>query len=303
MTKITATLTDKGLSLIVDGEPTTLASTHLNFQKILTCLKLKDYDAIPKLLDVAKAIVDHSKGLVTITNGIVFYAGTAMHNALTDRMLKMVGLGVDIKHMALFLDNLMKNPSYRSVEQLYNFMEACDMPITEDGCLLAYRSVNNDYWDTHTGKTSLSLPPDKVNNVSGVIWDSTGKVCNGVFVERFFVRNGVKTLLTDEGTCVVSMERNLVDDNPDQTCSKGLHVCSQKYGMYGKRLLLVKVNPADVVSVPKDYNQAKMRVCRYEVVKDVQHEGFKTFENTPVYFDEDSYEGEFEDCDVDVWNF
>ena len=111
MTKITATLTDKGLSLIVDGEPTTLASTHLNFQKILTCLKLKDYDAIPKLLDVAKAIVDHSKGLVTITNGVVFYAGTVMHNALTDRILKMVGLGVDIKHIALLCENLSKNTS------------------------------------------------------------------------------------------------------------------------------------------------------------------------------------------------
>jgi len=30
--------------------------------------------------------------------------------------------------------------------------------------------------------------------------------------------------------------------------------------------VLVKVNPKDVVSVPVDYNNTKMRVCRYEVI-------------------------------------
>ncbi|EFW4639850.1 helix-turn-helix domain-containing protein, partial [Shigella flexneri] len=30
-----------------------------------------------------------------------------------------------------------------------------------------------------------------------------------------------------------------------------------------------KVHPRDVVSIPIDYNDAKMRTCQYEVVEDV----------------------------------
>lgn len=32
---------------------------------------------------------------------------------------------------------------------------------------------------------------------------------------------------------------------------------------------MVKVHPKDVVSVPYDYNGAKMRACRYEVLREV----------------------------------
>ena len=69
---------------------------------------------------------------------------------------------------------------------------------------------------------------------------------------------------------VLSMERNEVDDNKDQTCSTGLHFCSQSYlahfGGSDSRTVIVKINPRDVVSIPTDYNNAKGRACQYEVV-------------------------------------
>jgi hypothetical protein len=37
----------------------------------------------------------------------------------------------------------------------------------------------------------------------------------------------------------------------------------------GDRTVIVKINPADVVSIPSDYNDAKGRACRYEVVGEV----------------------------------
>ncbi len=37
-------------------------------------------------------------------------------------------------------------------------------------------------------------------------------------------------------------------------------------GFAGNNLIEVAVNPADVVSVPYDYNQQKCRCCRYEVL-------------------------------------
>jgi hypothetical protein len=75
------------------------------------------------------------------------------------------------------------------------------------------------------------------------------------------------TMLNAPG-CVVEMERNRVDDNKDNTCSTGLHFCGMSYLNHfgGERTVIVKVNPADVVSIPSDYNGAKGRACRYEVV-------------------------------------
>jgi hypothetical protein len=70
---------------------------------------------------------------------------------------------------------------------------------------------------------------------------------------------------------IVEMARNEVDEDKDRTCSSGLHFCSLEYlphfgGSYGNRVVLLKINPRDVVSIPSDYNNAKGRCCRYEVI-------------------------------------
>lgn len=256
-TKVIATLTDKGLSLVINGDPVTLSKDHKNFDLIVDALRNNEHDKIPGLIDLGKRFIELSEGQIEVKHGVVYYKEHALHNTITDRLLQTIQLGLDAKPLARFLNRLMKNPSYHSVSQLYSFMEACDLPITEDGRLLAYKSVNQDYWDTHTGKTYL-------NTIGSII----------------------------------EMPRNMVDDNPNQTCSNGLHVCSQKYGMYGSRLLLVAVDPADVVAVPNDYNQSKMRVCKYEVLKDVQHEGFRKFDNEPIFQDSE-IDWDFEDEDYD----
>lgn len=68
---------------------------------------------------------------------------------------------------------------------------------------------------------------------------------------------------------VCEMPRELVDDNPNNTCSSGLHVACFEYARgFAKKLVEVKVNPADVVCVPVDYDGTKMRTCRFEVVQE-----------------------------------
>ena len=70
-------------------------------------------------------------------------------------------------------------------------------------------------------------------------------------------------------TCEVP--RSSVDDNPNNTCSHGLHVACYDYAKgFGERLVEVKVNPRDVVAVPTDYNGTKMRVCRFEVLAECE---------------------------------
>ena len=36
--------------------------------------------------------------------------------------------------------------------------------------------------------------------------------------------------------------------------------------------MIVKITPADVVSIPTDYNDAKGRACRYEVIGELNAE-------------------------------
>lgn len=65
----------------------------------------------------------------------------------------------------------------------------------------------------------------------------------------------------------VSVARESVDDNPNNTCSTGLHVASYEYAKgFGSVTVEVEVDPKDVVAVPTDYNGTKMRVSRFKVV-------------------------------------
>ena len=69
---------------------------------------------------------------------------------------------------------------------------------------------------------------------------------------------------------VLSMDRNEVDDNPNNTCSYGFHVATYSYASgFGNKTVAVEVDPTDVVCVPTDYDGTKMRVCKFKVVEEI----------------------------------
>lgn len=66
---------------------------------------------------------------------------------------------------------------------------------------------------------------------------------------------------------ICEMDRESVDDNPNNTCSSGLHVACYDYAKgFGHTMIEVEVDPRDVVAVPTDYNGTKMRTCKFKVV-------------------------------------
>ena len=218
--------------LVIDGKSHTISkSTHIAYGKIIDALKAQDWDALRDCVEPKKAIVNFGKGYVSIDDGNVSWKGHPFHNALATRMIEMYQDGFPIDPMVRFMENLMQNPSKRSVDQVYGFLEKNSLPITEDGYFLAYKRVNLNYTDCHTG----------------TIDNSIGQI--------------------------VSMDRNLVDDNPDSHCSSGLHFCSESYlksfGGANDPVMILKINPADVVSIPTDYDGAKGRCMKYEVVAQV----------------------------------
>jgi len=181
-----------------------------------------------------------------------------MHNALTKRMVAMIQEDFPVDPLVAFMENLMENPSKRAVNELYGFLEKNTLPITSDGCFLAYKKVRQDYLDCHSG-TVLNKPAAYMTDEdTAALEEAAGK-------------NSEVTVEVVDGVTVVSMERNLVDDDQNRTCSTGLHFCSKDYLNHfgGERIVILKINPRDVVSIPNDYNDSKGRCARYEIVDEI----------------------------------
>ena len=82
---------------------------------------------------------------------------------------------------------------------------------------------------------------------------------------------------------IVEFPRQKCDPDRNHVCSTGLHFCSKDYGQFGSRLMVIKINPRDVISIPTDYHLAKGRCCRYEVVDEIKDEQYGELEKRQNY--------------------
>lgn len=249
------------VTVMMSGTTHTINSDHVNYADIREALKAKDHETVEKLINVAQSVIKYVSGRVRIVNEQVFYGDFEVKGSIVQRIIAMMREGFDAQPMITFLENLMSNPSKRAVDELYGFLEATALPITDDGCFLAYKKVRDDYMDFYTGKMDNSV-----------------------------------------GT-VLEMPRNQVDEDKDTTCSYGLHFCSLSYlphyhGGRGK-VMIVKINPRDVVAIPSDYNNAKGRAARYEVIGEHTSELDEAF-TSHVYRGVDPIDPN-EDNDSDEW--
>lgn len=240
--------TSSSIHIVFDtGESATIYTSNPQYEKLMRYVKLGLWNEVRNIafpsVDIAEQLQSQLPSDVTnrvrISHGIIQLDGTPIDSTLTVRMINMLDEGLDITPMARFLENLMDNSSSRSVDELYGFLEASRLPITEDGHFLAYKRVSSNFKDLHSG--TLDNTPGKV----------------------------------------VQMARLSVQDDKYVLCSTGLHFCAKHYldscysgnsgnpGDPGDRTVIVKINPRDVVSIPIDYNNAKGRCCRYEVIKEI----------------------------------
>jgi hypothetical protein len=78
-----------------------------------------------------------------------------------------------------------------------------------------------------------------------------------------------------------------VDENRDNGCSNGLHVCGRSYLPHytGERVMVVEVDPEHVVAVPRDYDFAKMRVYKYLVIDELEQDrlSLDDVERSPLF--------------------
>lgn len=249
------------LTVTTDSRVFTLTDDHKDFAAILQLLKDGKNDEAELRLDRAthvRAAVKDTK--FAINGNVVTFEGRELPNVMAQYIIRLNTEGFDLAPLEKFTANLYQNPSFRAIQEAFRFIQANEMPITEDGCFIGYRAVTEDYKDIRTRTFD----------------NSVGAVCEE--------------------------PRNLVDENPDRTCSNGLHVCSLSYingpgagyGHPNSPWIIVKVNPRDVVAVPRDYKDTKLRCCRFEVVGELDRskvapKDTKSYrENTVVFKETDA---------------
>jgi hypothetical protein len=228
-----------------------MESSNPSFGEAKKLLSQEKYDELPDLFDTPKAVERFAEGNIAVSDGEVSYKGEVIHNHVVGRILDFMREGLPYKPLTRFVEKLMDNPSRRAVNELYAFLEHKQMPLTPDGNFLAYKGVRSDFTDWHSGRFA-----NEVGDVN-------------------------------------EMPRRNVCDNANIGCSDGFHAGSLDYArQYGNggHLMVVEIDPADVVSVPLDCDQQKLRTCKYKVVS-----LFEKKLEEPMCDDYGEYEGCYED--------
>ena len=225
------------VTLVIDGIPQTINRTDRRFVELVKALDTGTDQEVLEILNrssvTAKEVEKEVDGLV-IGDQEITYNGREIKGSLAKRIRENLDTGYGDR-LVKFFENLIQNPSASSVNELYDFLEISNSPITEDGHFLAYKNVRGDYFDIYTG--TMNNSPGQVLEIS---------------------RNEVDDNRRNE--CSFGLH----------FAAYG-YLGSYRQGS-DTRTVVLKINPRDVVAIPEDYSCQKGRTCRYEVIKDITPE-------------------------------
>lgn len=244
--------------LVLDGKDYSINAGNSSFSKALEAYNAKDWESFIYIVNPEirlKSLYASYEG-IEVKDGNLYVFGDPIHSTIAKRVISFIEHGLDCVHLFKFILKLNMNPSKRAVDELYTFLEHRALPVTDNGNFLAYKAVRTDYTDKYTGKF--------LNTIDSVL----------------------------------EMPRNKVDDNKENGCSYGFHAGSVDYAKdfmnADGHLMIVEINPADVVSIPTDCQYQKLRTCKYKVVGE-----YEIDLNDPMYASRFQTD---QDDDVDVWN-
>ena len=264
----------------VEASITSDAASYADAVAYLSSARPEDLDA-----DTVRALVDPRTSVesyitrvsdrVSFRGSELLFDGDPVNTSLASTIIRLASEDEsgDPTKLIKFLENLMNNPSEHSREQLYDWIAPRNITITQDGHFLAYKGLRGDF-------TSINAGPGIVNNV-----EYTGS-----------------THLDNSPGNVVEFSRSKVVANSSIGCAVGLHAGTHEYasGFAQGKLVLVKINPRDVVSVPTDCDAQKLRVCRYEVLEEVQEEVDRVlWDIEPI---EEDFDPEYDEDESVLWD-
>jgi len=223
--------TDEALLVSINGVLKTLSLSNETGQEALRLYRENKLDELENLLTMKEQTVKGLKGFV-VNHGIVYINDRPLPELLSQRMVQARRNNESITPHINFWKRLCRNPSRHSVVELFQCLEVNHHPIMPNGCFIAWKGVNKDFTDTWTG------------------------------LQDYTPGNSPE------------MERNEVNDDDHNTCADGYHVASYKFAVgwakqHKGRLIMVIVDPKDVVTVPTDGQFQKIRVCKFTSLKEV----------------------------------
>lgn len=231
---------DSKIVVFIKGKPYTVLKEDVKYNMLSSMIMSNDNeDAIEEMLNKKIELRKNiSKLGLQINDKLeIFYKDKLIPKDISLVINNFCSLYKDyqdddiFKALEHFTVNLLDNPNYENIEDLYSFLQKGDLPITSDGCFMAYKVVRSDFKDKHTGL---------MDNTPGKIVYMNIKDCD----------------LDRKNTC----SRGL------HYCSKSY--ISSFYST-GDKIVEVKINPKHVTSIPVDYNQAKGRCHMYEVTREI----------------------------------
>lgn len=213
----------------LNNKPIEITNDRLNYHSIVEAIKANNEDQVRELLDENQVLNNVSNGRVTVTGNTVLLDGRELHSAEAKKLVDLVSEGAtNIDRWFRFIEKLYNNPSYHCREQAYNFIAHTGMPMTENGNLIGYKGVSNDYKDKYSGKFDNSV--GQVLRMSRTdVDDNPNNGCSAGF-------------------------------------HVGSHNYADSWAGSNGRLMIVEYSPTDIVSVPDESGYGKLRVCEYKVI-------------------------------------
>lgn len=231
------------LTAFIDGQMYSATDSHPNFERIEQMCRQGD-ESVVALFDISGTAQERFRRLserVSVSNGKIYLDGEEVDNSLTQQVVRFINEGVDdFGPLVLFFEKVQNNPNPHSREQLYRWLADRDFTINADGNIIAYKGVRK------TGE------------------DQYESIHHGTAIVDGLKQNGA---IPNQIGSVIEMPRSDVQHDPSRGCHTGLHAGTWNYasGFAEGAVLTVEINPRDVVSVPTDCEDQKMRVCRYTV--------------------------------------
>jgi hypothetical protein len=224
-------LNSDSLTIVEGGRVHTIMSDNPKFDEVISSLTTGNEEEVLEAINDAYKIDKFLGKKCVVKDDSLYYDGLELHGAIIERAKSFIKKDIPVDPLLRFIEKLMMNEDLESVKDLYRFLEHNKLPITSSGNFLAYKKVKNNYRDFHSGMNDNSVGS------------------------------------------IVKMNRHNVTKDRNITCSTGLHFASYQYVknfMRDGRMVVLEINPADVVSIPVDYNNAKGRCCKYKVVGELQ---------------------------------
>lgn len=221
-------ITNTSLVVVLDGITYSATTSQPNFEELKSLIREKKWEEFKQQVNIGNYIKVKSYGNFTVKGDSLYYKEERVCEVMERRILDAIENKYSVNYLLNFYENAKENPDQRSIDELYMFLQHKNIPIDDDGYILAYKSIRSNWTDWHTGTVT-----NKIGQTP-------------------------------------TMPRDYVNDDRYIGCSKGYHAGSleyaQSFGGNDKIIVIVKINPKDVVSVPIDCSFQKMRVCSYEVV-------------------------------------